>query len=43
LRHEVRVRHIAVTAFPKDTPAGRKATPEELRAAHAKLQDLIII
>jgi hypothetical protein len=36
-RHEVRARHIAITAFPKDTPAGPKATPDELRSAYAKL------
>lgn len=37
-RSVVRARHIAITAFPKDTPAGAKATPEELRAAYAKLE-----
>ncbi len=36
-RREVRARHIAITAFPKDTPAGPKATPDELRAAYTKL------
>jgi foldase protein PrsA len=36
-RRDVRARHIAITAFPKDTPAGPKATPDELRAAYAKL------
>lgn len=37
-RREVRVRHIAVEAFPSDTPAVKAATPEELRAAYKKLQ-----
>jgi parvulin-like peptidyl-prolyl isomerase len=38
LRTEVRARHIAVIAFPKNTPAGAKATPEEIQNAYAKIQ-----
>jgi peptidyl-prolyl cis-trans isomerase SurA len=37
-RSEVRVRHVAVEAFPKDTPQVKAATPEELRSAYKKLQ-----
>jgi len=37
-RTEVRARHIAVAAFTRDTLAGKKATPEELRSAYRKLE-----
>jgi hypothetical protein len=37
-RHEVRVRQVAIEAFPQDTPQVKAATPEELRMAYDKLQ-----
>lgn len=37
-RREVRVRHIAVEAFPRDTALVKAATPEEFRSAYQKLQ-----